>query len=256
MPSLHRLLCVLAVSALGVAVTSVPAAAQHGTLGPDRHIEHYTVRDGDTATDLAVRFRAWTAELIAHNHLGAGATMRVGQRLEIPVVTSVAPTGRTRPPRSPARRSAPHRPAARTSAPATGPSRATVRAAVVRAATSYGVDPQLALAVSWQEAGWQMHHRSSAGAIGAMQVLPSTGEWMEYYAGRPLDLRTLRDNVAAGVLLLGVLHDMTDTRTQQIAAYYQGVGAVREHGLYAETRAYVANVRAIKHRLEQGQPPA
>ena len=31
---------------------------------------------------------------------------------------------------------------------------------------------ELALAVSWQESGWQMHHVSSANAIGAMQVLP------------------------------------------------------------------------------------
>lgn len=245
MRSTHRLLSVLAVAALGVGLTSQPAAADDGALPPGRHIEHYTVRDGDTASGLAVRFRAWTAELISHNHLGSGAGMRVGQRLEIPVVTAAAasPTGKTRS-RAPE------------ASPSAGPSREAVRAEIVRAARFYGVNPRLALAVSWQEAGWQMHHVSSAGAIGAMQVLPTTGDWMEYYAGRSLDLRTLRDNAAAGVLLLGVLHDMTDNRTDQIAAYYQGVGAVREHGLYDESRGYVANVRAIKDRLDRGQPPA
>lgn len=261
MPSLPRLPTLprmLAVPGLVAAVTvlaglaTVPAQADDGALPSGRHVEHYTVRAGDTASGLAVRFHAWTAELVDHNHLGSGAGLTVGQRLEIPVVTSAVPR-QVRPER--ARRSA--RPPAPRRAPASaGPSRAAVRAEIVRAARSYGVDPHLALAVSWQEAGWQMHHVSSAGAIGAMQVLPSTGEWMEYYAGRPLHLRTLRDNVAAGVLLLDVLRDMTGSRTRQVAAYYQGVGAVQEHGLYTETRPYVANVRAIEERLERGLPPA
>jgi hypothetical protein len=41
-----------------------------------------------------------------------------------------------------------------------------------------------------------------------------------------------------------------------VGAYYQGLGAVRRHGLYDDTRAYVDNVLAIKHRLEAGRPPA
>jgi hypothetical protein len=79
---------------------------------------------------------------------------------------------------------------------------------------------------------------------------------MEWYAGRPLHLHRLQDNAAAGVLLLGVLGDETRSRRHQVAAYYQGLGAVREHGLYDDTRGYVANVIAIKRRLEEGRPPA
>jgi hypothetical protein len=41
-----------------------------------------------------------------------------------------------------------------------------------------------------------------------------------------------------------------------VGAYYQGLGALQEHGLYGETKAYVANVLAIKERLEDGRPPA
>ncbi len=58
------------------------------------------------------------------------------------------------------------------------------------------------------------------------------------------------------MLLLGVLGDHTRTRRHQVGAYYQGLGAVQEHGLYGETKAYVANVLAIKKRLERGRPPA
>jgi hypothetical protein len=89
-----------------------------------------------------------------------------------------------------------------------------------------------------------------------MQVLPSTARWMELYVGRDLEPRRLRDNVAAGVTLLDVLAAETVSRARQVGAYYQGLGAVRRHGLYDDTRAYVDNVLAIKHRLEAGRPPA
>ena len=136
------------------------------------------------------------------------------------------------------------------------PGRAHVRRVIVDTARRHGVPPKLALAVSWQESGWQMHRTSSADAIGAMQVLPATGTWMSLYAGRPLKLRHTRDNVLAGVLLLGVLDDQTRSRRHQVGAYYQGLGAVREHGLYGETKRYVRNVRAIHLRLKHGLPPA
>jgi hypothetical protein len=58
------------------------------------------------------------------------------------------------------------------------------------------------------------------------------------------------------VLLLDVLSRHTQRRAHKIGAYYQGLGAVRRHGLYEETRTYVDNVEAIKQRLEAGRPPA
>jgi hypothetical protein len=238
---------VIAAVLAGGALTA-PAAAEHGGLPDGRHIKRYTVRSGDTATELAVRFHAWTAELIAHNHLGPGAALTVGEQIEIPVVTAAVP--RHDKPRSD------RRPDARPEQNVTDPSRQRVRRTIVRVSRRQGVDPHLSLAVSWQEAGWQMHHVSSAGAIGAMQVLPSTAKWMELYAGRDLHPRRLRGNAATGVTLLDVLASETVSRARQVGAYYQGLGAVRRHGLYDETRAYVDNVLAIKHRLEAGQPPA
>ena len=229
-----------------------PALAQADNGVPDsRRIVRHTVVPGDTATGLAVRHHAWTAELIALNHLGSDARLVVGQRLRIPVVRSAV---RHRAPSRRTHRRHVHHPAARPNA--ADPSRRQVRSIVIRTAKRHHVDPQLALAISWQEAGWQMHHVSTAGAIGAMQVLPDTGRWMSLYAGRRLHLRHVRDNVTAGVLLLRVLGQMTTTPGNQIAGYYQGVGAIREHGWYKDTRRYVASVRAIRHRLERGLPPA
>ncbi len=246
-------------------LTALPATADDRPLPAGRIAKSYTVKPGDTATGLAVRFHAWTAELISHNHLGGAATLRVGQRIEIPVVRAAARKDRSRPHRHTHRRpTTRHRThqekerhhAVRTPPRRTAhPGRAHVRRVIVDTARRHGVPPSLALAVSWQESGWQMHRDSSANAIGAMQVLPATGTWMSMYAGRRLKLRHTRDNVLAGVLLLGVLDDQTRSRRHQVAAYYQGLGALREHGLYRETKRYVRNVRAIRERLQRGLPP-
>ena len=127
-------------------------------------------------------------------------------------------------------------------------SRGEVKAVIARVARRHDVPVRLAQAVAWQESGWQQPVRSSAGAIGVMQVLPATGLWMSLYAG-PLNLRDTHDNVTAGVTLLRVLLDETRNTRRAVGAYYQGLGAVREHGLYPETRRYVANVLAIRDRL-------
>jgi len=267
MPSPLQVLSRLTVATVtgGVLLSGLPAAADHQHLPPGRRITPYTVKSGDTATGLAVRFHAWTAELISHNHLGRRGSLQVGQRIKIPVVLAALPKNKRHPKKHKA-----HHPTKKHHAPAKqtktkkqkkkhalpDPSRATVRRVVVRTARRHGVDPHLALAICWQESGWQMDRVSSAHAIGAMQVLPATGAWMSMYAGRRLHIRRLHDNVLAGVILLDVLDDLTRTRRRMIGAYYQGLGAVREHGLYSETRRYVRNVLAIEHRLERGLPPS
>ena len=227
---------VLAVTTLSSLAS--PAHADHERLPSGRTLVSYVVEPGDTVSGLAVQHHAWTAEIVSHNHLGRNGALKVGQRIEIPVVGKAS--GSTQP----AMWQHPDR------------DREKVRRVVAGAARNHGVDPQLALAVSWQESGWQMGLVSHADAIGAMQVLPATGRWMEHYAGRPLDLDKLGDNATAGVLLLEVLSRHTHRRTHKIGAYYQGLGAVRRHGLYDETRTYVANVEAIKRRLEAGRPPS
>ncbi|KQY63954.1 MULTISPECIES: lytic transglycosylase domain-containing protein [unclassified Nocardioides] len=262
-----RWLCRLTAGAVtaGLVATAAPALADDD-LPAGRKVVSHTVRSGDTATELAVKYHAWTAELISLNDLGPSAALQVGDRIRIPVVLAALPKGER--PKAGKSTSGTHetkhakkagKPARATPRKSTArpahPSRAKVRDIIERTARNHGVDPHLALAVSWQESGWQMHHVSSADAIGAMQVLPDTGEWMSLYAGRPLKLRHTHDNVLAGVLLLDLLDDMTKTRRQQVGAYYQGLGAVREHGLYGETKAYVDNVQAIQRRLEKSGNP-
>jgi soluble lytic murein transglycosylase-like protein len=196
---------------------------------PDRRIVIHVVRPGDTGTGLAVRYHAWTRELIALNRLGPRAVLRVGDRVRVPVVVSAV--HRTKPVARPQ------------------VARDEVRAMIGRVARRHGVPVRLARAVAWQESGWQQSARSSAGAIGVMQVLPGTGMWMSLYAHRPLDLRDTHDNITAGVTLLRVLLDETRSTRRAGGAYYQGLAGVRRHGLLPETRRYVANVLALRDQL-------
>jgi LysM repeat protein len=228
------------------AVPASTAVATHSDLPPGRRLVPHVVRRGETAGGLAVRHHAWTAELIAYNHLGPSGRLYVGQRIVIPIVPESQRGNPVKPVKAPKKHVWKH----------ADPTRAAVRHTIIRTARAHGVDPRLALAVSWQESGWQMHHVSHAHAIGAMQVLPGTGTWMSMYAGRRLDLNRLEDNVLAGVLLLEFLGDNTQTTRHQVAAYYQGLRAVRERGLYDDTRAYVANVLAIRKQIARGWNPA
>jgi soluble lytic murein transglycosylase-like protein len=132
------------------------------------------------------------------------------------------------------------------------PSRAQVRALIVATARRQGVDPALALAISMQESGWNQRRVSVAGAIGAMQVMPATGTWMSQVVGRRLNLLDARDNVTAGVTLLRYLTRVTTDDRDAIAAYYQGLGNVRRHGYFPDTKRYVASVGALRQRYARG----
>ncbi len=227
-----------------------------------RWILPHTVRRGETATGLAVRYHAWTDELMALNHLRKRAVLYVGEHLRIPVVLSAWRRDHARP--RPHRHGHghrhhqaghhDHRHRHRQHWRNAGASRTQVRHTVVRTAHRHGVNPDLALAIAWHESGWQQHVVSSAHAVGVMQVLPSTGRWMSAYVGRRLNVYGMHDNVTAGVVLVRVLRGQTGPR-RAIGAYYQGLGSVRRHGMFHSTRHYVATVRALKHRLAHGWRP-
>ena len=248
---------------------------------PDRRIVLHRVRRGETATGLAVRFHAWTAELVRLNHLGASGRLRVGQWLRIPVVVSAARRDRAHhrrvhhrthhhrthhrsthpaPHHRRAHHARPHHrthPSHRTARPwrHADASRAQVRRVVARTARRHGVDPLTALAISWQESGWQQRRISSAGAIGAMQVMPGTGRWISSVTDRRLNLYGLGDNATAGVVLFRLLRHEAGWR-RSIAAYYQGLGSVRQRGPYPSTRRYTRNVTALHRRLRHGWDPS
>jgi LysM repeat protein len=129
------------------------------------------------------------------------------------------------------------------SAPATE-TVAQVQAIVRQVAASMGVPTNLALAIAEQESGFRQNVTSSAGAIGVMQIMPANAGWVSSLAGRTLDLRNTTDNVTAGVAMLRWLLQNAASQDIAIAGYYQGLYGVQAYGMYPDTKAYVAQVKA------------
>jgi LysM repeat protein len=260
----------VAAAAVCLAVV-VPAGAAEATSWrghPDRTLVRHQVRPGETAGALAVRYHAWTAELISLNHLGSRGVLRRGQVIQIPVVVSVARRAAQQVPRRHPHGHKKHRkhghkrlpPLLHTTTPPKGwrdanLSRMQVHDLVARMAKHFGVPPRLALAIAWQESGWQQRRVSSDGALGVMQVMPDTGRWMRWYAGRQLRLRDTHDNIQAGVLTLRTLRSWTTKDVTAIAAYYQGLGSVRRRGWFEDTKAYVRAVLAHERSLRSTGSP-
>lgn len=125
------------------------------------------------------------------------------------------------------------------------PSRSEMQSIIVSTANRMGVDPALALAHSMQESGFNMRAVSPANALGAMQVIPSTGEWMSSRVGKKLNLLDPQDNVTAGVAVIRYNLDNTNNLDDAIASYYQGLGGVKKYGMYDDTKRYVASVKSL-----------
>jgi N-acetylmuramoyl-L-alanine amidase len=218
----------------------------------------YTVRPGDTISEIARRFKIRQRALLQANGLTATDHIYAGSPLRIPLGTDPVPppvrkkkrnntfAGRTYPDKVV---DAADRNRAILSKRRL-PSKASIRRMIVNTSRRYGVDPYLALAVSWQESGWKQRAVSPANAIGAMQVIPSTGRFTSRIVGRDLNLLDARDNITAGVVLLQRL-TAAAALPDAIAGYYQGLGSVRRRGMYTDTKRYVRNVLLIKQRLER-----
>ncbi len=212
-------------------------------------VHRYTVRSGDTLSSIAAASHTTVARLTELNSISRAATIRVGQQLTVPgtVPASVPNTflGRTYP-REVAAAAAVNR-AVLATRPV--PGRDQIRAMITSTARSMGVPPELALAVSYQESGFNARVVSPANAIGAMQVIPSSGRWAGQLVGRELNLLLPRDNVTAGVAIIKALLEQAGDQPTAIAGYYQGLGSVRSGGMLPDTRRYVANVQTLAARF-------
>jgi LysM repeat protein len=229
------------------------AAGTGGGSGP----RHHTVVRGDTLSGIASRYGVAQTAIARANHLPSSNIVMLGATLVIPGGSknsggsSTSSGGNTFAGRtySNAVVSAADRTRAQL-ARRHLPSQAGMRDIIVAKARANGVDPALALAVSYQESGWNMRAVSVANAVGAMQVIPATSVWISGVVGRRLDPTSPSDNATTGVVLLKILTRAASSERQAVAAYYQGLRSVRENGMFADTRRYVANVMALKARFE------
>jgi soluble lytic murein transglycosylase-like protein len=107
------------------------------------------------------------------------------------------------------------------------------------AAERHGVSPRLLRAMISVESNFQQRARSRRGAMGLMQLMPTTARL--YSVTNPYDPRS---NIEAGARHLRMLLDRFDV-SRALAAYNAGEGAVRRFGgipPYPETRDYVRRI--------------
>jgi hypothetical protein len=109
---------------------------------------------------------------------------------------------------------------------------------------AHGVDPMLVRALIQVESNYRPRARSPKGAMGLMQLMPSTAR--EYKVRNPFDPRA---NIEAGIKHLKSLIDRFAGKVELgLAAYNAGEGAVKKfNGVppYRETRNYVSKILSL-----------
>jgi len=186
----------------------------------EQRARRHVVRPGETLTAIAEAHRTTVRALAVRNKLDPGDVLPAGATLLVPRAGVVNRATKT-----------------------------SVAAAIDRWSAHYGVDAQLARALAWQESGFQNHVRSSTGAVGVMQVMPATRDFVELFVIGERVPDTSDGNIRVGVAFLAhLLRQFDGNRSLALAAYYQGPASVRR-GLLPETRHFVANVLALRGRV-------
>ena len=127
------------------------------------------------------------------------------------------------------------------------------------------LDPAFVAAVVYAESRFDPNARSYAGAVGLMQILPETAEFIARKTGGTefieADLRDPDINVRYGTWLLRYLRDSYDGDVElALAAYHAGPASVDRwladgSGIaFPETRAYVDEVMRVRDVYAKAYP--
>jgi soluble lytic murein transglycosylase len=141
-------------------------------------------------------------------------------------------------------------------------------------AEKYGIDPYLLAAVARTESGFDPKAESHAGAVGLMQLLPTTAEWVtsldSWKGPKAPVLDDPGDSLELGACYLAYLQRTLPDPVAAIAAYNAGQGVVRQwiqdaggptkfdasDIKYSETREFVRRVQEARVLLEKSHPDA
>ena len=117
----------------------------------------------------------------------------------------------------------------------------------------YNIDPYLIVAVMEKESSFDHETISSAGALGLMQIMPSTAKELG------VNPKRAEENIEGGIRYLRQQLDKYEGRYKvhyALASYNAGAGAVRKYGgipLYAETQNYVRKIVEKYNKLKQSE---
>jgi soluble lytic murein transglycosylase len=138
------------------------------------------------------------------------------------------------------------------------------RTEIEQQARAFGLDPLFVAAVIRQESGFRPQARSAAGAMGLMQLMPTTARW----AAPQMGFRGFKDdqlldpavNIRIGCWYLNYLFQRFRDPAKVLAAYNGGEGNVKFWGTlegehlawaYPETQTYVTQCLRAYRRYHE-----
>jgi soluble lytic murein transglycosylase-like protein len=248
---------IVAGSVLAIPGAAFPSPASRSPVAASPSGWSHTMQPSETLEQVARRFGLGVSALAAANGITnpdfvrAGAVLRIPSGATAPAGSAPArPTGQAIVVAMPPATLASARTAPRIVVP---PDRAVLRPTFLRFSQLAGVPSDLAMALAWQESGWQRNKVSSTRAVGVMQLMPDTVDFVSVVLlGLParLDPRDPVANIRMGTRFVRYLLDANGGDVDRaLASYYQGLRSVRAIGMLDETRQFVANVKALRGRL-------
>lgn len=118
---------------------------------------------------------------------------------------------------------------------------------IIETAINMGVEPEIALGIAKKESEFCQEKRSSAGAVGVFQLMPSTARRIGY---NPYQYK---ENIKGGIAYYKQLKQIFKTNELALAAYNAGPGIVKRCGgmpPYAETKRFVRLVMAYSNEFK------
>ncbi len=129
----------------------------------------------------------------------------------------------------------------------------TVKAAIVKHSIEMGVDPAITLSIAKTESGFRHEARSSHGAVGVFQLMPSTARRMG------LNPYSMDDNIKGGIMYYKSMYKMFGSMELALAAYNAGPGNVKKYRAvppFSETRRFVAKIMTDYRHYKANPDPA
>ena len=131
---------------------------------------------------------------------------------------------------------------------------ASIKATIVKHSLEIGVDPAIALSIARAESGFRHEARSSHGAVGVFQLMPSTARRMG------LNAYSLNDNIRGGIMYYKNMYKMFGSMELALAAYNAGPGNVKRYNNsvppYSETKRFIAKIMTDYRKLKTNPDPA
>ena len=132
-------------------------------------------------------------------------------------------------------------------------SKATVKDYIVKHSLEMGIDPALGLSIAKMESGFVHEKRSSYGAVGVFQLMPSTAKRLGY------NPYYLSDNIRGGLMYYKMMYQKFGSIELALAAYNAGPGNVSKYkGVppFAETKRFIKGIMNEYYAQKANPDPA